>query len=62
MGVPEVTDVAATQEDKGNSVAVEYAFEKTPYTYKSLKIEFNKARQTAITQEITEIVAASKAI
>ena len=42
VGVPEVTDVAATQEDKGNSVAVEYAFEKTPYTYKSLKIEFNK--------------------
>ena len=28
----------------------------------NLKIEFNKARQSAITQEIIEIVAAAKAV
>ena len=43
VGVPEVTDVASTQEDEGASVAVKYDFEKTPYTYKPLKISFNKS-------------------
>ena len=42
--------------------AMENATDNAKEILDNLKIEFNKARQTSITQEITEIVAASNAI
>ena len=49
-------------EQGARSNAMENATNNAKDLLDELKIEFNKARQTAITQEITEIVAASKAI
>ena len=42
VDVPEVTDIADQIKNNGDSVSVEYSFEKTPYTHKSLKINFDK--------------------
>ena len=42
--------------------AMENATDNAKEILDNLKIEFNKARQTSITQEITEIVAASNAL
>ena len=42
--------------------AMENATDNAEEILKDLQIEFNKARQTAITQEITEIVSAANAI
>ena len=49
-------------EHGARSNAMENATNNAKDLLDDLKIEFNKARQSAITQEITEIVAASKAI
>ena len=49
-------------EQGARSNAMENATNNAKDLLEDLKIEFNKARQAAITQEITEIVAASKAI
>ena len=49
-------------EQGARSNAMENATNNAKDILEDLKIEFNKARQAAITQEITEIVAASKAI
>lgn len=49
-------------EQGARSNAMENATNNAKDLLDDLKIEFNKARQTAITQEITEIVAAAKAI
>lgn len=49
-------------EQGARSNAMENATNNAKDLLDELKIEFNKARQAAITQEITEIVAASKAI
>ena len=49
-------------EQGARSNAMENATNNAKEILDELKIEFNKARQTAITQEITEIVAAAKAI
>ena len=49
-------------EQGARSNAMENATNNAKDLLDELKIEFNKARQAAITQEITEIVAASKAV
>ena len=49
-------------EQGARSNAMENATNNAKDLLDELNIEFNKARQGAITQEITEIVAASKAI
>ena len=49
-------------EQGARSNAMENATNNAKDLLEELKIEFNKARQAAITQEITEIVAASKAV
>ena len=49
-------------EHAARSNAMENATNNAKDLLDELKIEFNKARQGAITQEITEIVAASKAV
>ncbi len=49
-------------EQGARSNAMENATNNAKDLLDDLKIEFNKARQTAITQEITEIVAAAKSI
>ena len=49
-------------EQGARSNAMENATNNAKDLLGELKIEFNKARQAAITQEITEIVAASKAV
>ena len=49
-------------EQGARSNAMENATNNAKELLEDLQIEFNKARQAAITQEITEIVAASKAI
>ena len=49
-------------EQAARSNAMENATNNAKDLLDDLSIEFNKARQAAITQEITEIVAASKAI
>ena len=49
-------------EQAARSNAMENATNNAKDILDELNIEFNKARQAAITQEITEIVAASKAI
>lgn len=49
-------------EQASRSNAMENATDNAKEILDNLKIEFNKARQSAITQEIIEIVAASKAI
>ena len=49
-------------EQGARSNAMENATNNAKDLLDELKIEFNKARQSAITQEITEIVAASKGI
>ena len=49
-------------EQGARSNAMENATNNAKDLLDDLKIEFNKARQAAITQEITEIVAAAKAI
>ena len=49
-------------EQGARSNAMENATNNAKDLLEDLKIEFNKARQTAITQEITEIVAAAKAL
>lgn len=49
-------------EQGARSNAMENATNNAKDLLDELKIEFNKARQAAITQEITEIVAAAKAI
>ena len=49
-------------EQAARSNAMENATNNAKDLLDELNIEFNKARQAAITQEITEIVAASKAI
>lgn len=49
-------------EQGARSNAMENATNNAKDLLDELQIEFNKARQTAITQEITEIVAAAKAL
>lgn len=49
-------------EQGARSNAMENATNNAKDLLDELQIEFNKARQTAITQEITEIVAASKGV
>ena len=49
-------------EQGARSNAMENATNNAKDLLDDLQIEFNKARQTAITQEITEIVAAAKAL
>lgn len=49
-------------EQAARSNAMENATNNAKELLDDLKIEFNKARQTAITQEIIEIVAASKGV
>ncbi len=49
-------------EQGARSNAMENATNNAKDLLEELQIEFNKARQAAITQEITEIVAASKAV
>ncbi len=49
-------------EQASRSNAMENATNNAKELLDNLKIEFNKARQSAITQEIIEIVAASKAV
>ena len=49
-------------EQGARSNAMENATNNAKDLLDELKIEFNKARQAAITQEITEIVAAAKAV
>ncbi len=49
-------------EQGARSNAMENATNNAKDLLDQLQIEFNKARQTAITQEITEIVAAAKAL
>ena len=49
-------------EQGARSNAMENATNNAKDLLNDLNIEFNKARQAAITQEITEIVAASKAV
>ena len=49
-------------EQGARSNAMENATNNAKDLLDELNIEFNKARQTSITQEITEIVAASKAV
>lgn len=49
-------------EQASRSNAMENATNNAKELLDNLKIEFNKARQTAITQEIIEIVAAAKAV
>ena len=49
-------------EQGARSNAMENATNNAKDLLDGLQIEFNKARQAAITQEITEIVAASKAV
>jgi len=53
---------SAVCEQGARSNAMENATNNAKEILDDLQIEFNKARQAAITQEITEIVAASKAI
>ena len=53
---------SAVCEQAARSNAMENATNNAKDLLAELKIEFNKARQAAITQEITEIVAAAKAI
>ena len=53
---------SAVCEQAARSNAMENATNNAKDLLDELKIEFNKARQAAITQEITEIVAAAKAI
>ena len=53
---------SAVCEQAARSNAMENATNNAKDLLDELKIEFNKARQAAITQEITEIVAASKAV
>ncbi len=53
---------SAVCEQGARSNAMENATNNAKDLLADLQIEFNKARQGAITQEITEIVAASKAI
>ena len=53
---------SAVCEQAARSNAMENATNNAKDLLDELNIEFNKARQGAITQEITEIVAASKAI
>lgn len=53
---------SAVCEQAARSNAMENATNNAKDLLDELKIEFNKARQTAITQEIIEIVAASKGV
>ena len=53
---------SAVCEQGARSNAMENATNNAKELLDGLKIEFNKARQDAITQEITEIVSASRAI
>ena len=53
---------SAVCEQGARSNAMENATNNAKELLDGLKIEFNKARQAAITQEIIEIVAAAKAI
>ena len=53
---------SAVCEQAARSNAMENATNNAKDLLDELKIEFNKARQAAITQEITEIVAAAKAM
>ena len=53
---------SAVCEQGARSNAMENATNNAKDLLDELKIEFNKARQNAITQEITEIVSASKAL
>ena len=53
---------SAVCEQAARSNAMENATNNAKDLLNELKIEFNKARQTAITQEIIEIVAASKGV
>lgn len=53
---------SAVCEQAARSNAMENATNNAKDLLDDLKIEFNKARQTAITQEIIEIVAASKGV
>ena len=53
---------SAVCEQGARSNAMENATNNARDILDSLKIEFNKSRQSAITQEIIEIVAAAKAV
>ena len=53
---------SAVCEQGARSNAMENATNNAKELLDELRIEFNKARQTAITQEIIEIVAAAKAL
>ena len=53
---------SAVCEQGARSNAMENATNNAKDLLADLQIEFNKARQGAITQEITEIVAASKSV
>ena len=53
---------SAVCEQGARSNAMENATNNAKDLLDALKIEFNKARQGAITQEIIEIVSASKAV
>ena len=64
-----ITDVAysdwmesTTSEQGSRRVAMKTASDNADDLSSSLQLEYNKARQSAITQEITEIVGGSSAV
>ena len=52
---------SATSENAARRTSMENANDNDRWTYRTLLLKYNQARQTAITNEISEIVAGANA-